>query len=151
MKTLISVLPLATLLLLGGCASYQPTLATPSFDPSTVAGFSVKSPSVVEITDGRQAWNVHLVGRCLELGEATGVVFTDEQAISHWPDQPWRHGYGEVAGWPLDGQVPDRSSSHMRVSSNRLSWLHAYNDDGLPVQSYASYGCQVEEVEPLWR
>ena len=139
-------------LLLGGCVThYTPTLATPDFNPATVVGFSVDSPRRVEITDGQQAWKVHLVGRCLELMQAKALVFTDEQALRQWPNQPWRQGYGRVSGWPIDGQYPNRSSSLMHVSSNRLSWLHAYDGNGKPLQLYASYGCQIEKVEPLWR
>jgi hypothetical protein len=139
-------------LLLGGCATpYVPTLATPDFNPANIVGFSVDTPRQVEITDGRQAWKVHLVGRCLEVVQAKALVFTDEQSLRQWPNQPWRQGYGTVVGWPIDGQYPDRSSGHMRVSSNRLSWVHAYDGQGKPLKPHASQGCQVEEVEPLWR
>lgn len=145
------LLPLCALLL-GGCAStYVPTLATPHFNPAHVVGFSVDNLSQVEITDGRQAWKVHLVGQCLVLKRAKTLVFTDEQALQQWPTQPWREGYGNVVGWPTDGKFPDQSSSLMRVSSNRLSWLHGYDRHGNPIQPHTAYGCQVEEVEPLWR
>lgn len=152
MKILTRLLPIPAALLLASCATpYVPTQAAPSINPADITGFFVEAPNRIEVTDGRQAWKVHLVGRCLELDRAQALVFTDEQAIQKWPDQPWNKGYGNVVGWPVNGSKPDRSSDFMDVSSNRLSWVHAYDGNGRPIQSHASYGCQVEEVEPLWR
>lgn len=152
MNKFTRLLPIPAALFLASCATtYVPTQATPSINPATVTGFFVEAPNRIEVTDGHQAWKVHLVGRCLELDRAQALVFTDEQAIQKWPDQPWNKGYAAVVGWPVNGSEPDRSSDFMNVSSNRLSWVHAYDASGRPLQSHASHGCQVEEVEPLWR
>lgn len=149
----IALIPCLLAVALAGCATkpYAPRLATPTIDPSTITGFALETPNRLEVTDGVQAWRVHLVGNCPELAKAGKVVFTGNQAIGKWPNQPWRAGYEFSSGWHEEGDYPNRSSSHMRVSSNRLAWVHAYSNQGKPLSLHASNGCQVEEVEPLWR
>lgn len=153
-STLIASLSLA---MLAGCASapYQPTLATPCFQASTITNFELESPrnDVLVVEDGAQAWRLHLRGSCPELSGAGRLVFSDEMSLKAWPDQPWREGYGLVRGWPENGTYANRSSSLMRVCSNRMSWIHAFHDTGAPKTpgNFASWGCRVDRVEPLWR
>lgn len=144
----------AGILTLSGCATYQPTLATPCFQAATINHFEVEAEDRVVVSDGRQAWRIHLRGSCPELAkQGVGrLVFTDEQALMPWPDQPWTAGFGQVQGWPSDGFYANRSSSLMRVCSNRMSWVHPFSPMGAPMTArYASWGCRVDDVEPLWR
>lgn len=144
----------ACFLALAGCATYHPTLATACFRPSTLTGFEVETKDQVIVNDGKQYWRVHLRGACPELSKP-GVgylVFSDEQSLRPWPNQPWLHGFGQVRGWPSDGFYANRSSDLMRVCSNRMSWAHPFSASGSPMtDQYASWGCRVDDVEPLWR
>ena len=143
----------ACALTLSACATYKPTLATPSFQASTITGFQVEAEDSVVVNDGRQFWRLHLRGGCPDVSkQGVGyLVFSDEQGLRAWPDQPWREGYGQVQGWPTDGFYANRSSSFMHVASNRMSWVHPFSPKGAPMTGqYASWGCRVDTVEPLW-
>lgn len=143
-----------SLVLLAGCASapYQPTLATPCFHASDIASFEVESEDRVVVEDGHQAWRLHLRGSCPEINGAGRLIFTDEMQHKQWPDQPWREGYGLVSGWPDHGSRVNQNSALMRVCSNRMTWVHAFHATGAPkTDKFASWGCRVDRVEPLWR